>query len=124
MEPERLPSPASVWGKTFVATGGTLLFLISLLAWGGSGARTLQENEFAASLNFVTFLPVALTLVPWIKDRVRGVMILAALVVEVGYIYLVGTGPPTVFVPFADIILLPLASLVLLGGVLVLLSRE
>jgi len=76
-------SSASVWGRTFEDTGGGLLFLVSLLAWVGSGALSLQEKELIATLNLVTFLPVAATLIPRIKNKFRGIMILAALILEV-----------------------------------------
>ncbi|HET7404767.1 MAG TPA: hypothetical protein VFJ63_01475 [Candidatus Bathyarchaeia archaeon] len=77
-------------------------------------------------MNLLTFLPVAATLVPRIRNRTRGVMILAALVAGVAATYLFQflTSPATLNFVFIIFLLLPLASLILVGGILVLLSSQ
>ena len=74
-------------------------------------------------MNLVTSLPVAATLIPRIKNKFRGIMILAALILKasVGYLYLNPQGPLTINLGL--LILLFPVGLILFGGLLVLLSR-
>jgi hypothetical protein len=118
-----LRQSANVWGKTLTATGGTLAFLVALIAWGAfSGQRTFQETIFALALNLASLAPIIGALIPRISGKFQGVIILGLggvfVAVWIGYFALISGG---FFLPLS--LTLPLAAMIFVGGLLVYFSK-
>jgi len=114
---------ANVWGRTLTATGGTLAFLVSLIAWGAfSGQRTFQETIVALALNSASLAPMIGTLIPRISGKIQGVILLGLggvfVAVWIGYVPLISGGT---FLPLSFV--LSLATMILVGGLLVYFSN-
>jgi len=113
-----------VWGRTLASTGGMFGFLGSMVYWFGvSGQFSLQEIVYGASLTFGCLLGIAATLVPWVRNKVRGGIILRAslfiLPVSMHRLDLVGA------ISLLSVLLLFWwVALLLVGGILVLLSPQ
>ena len=69
-----------VWGKTLAVAGGTLGFLWSLLYWFDFSRYLISSQSlfWLASFTFACLLPIAASLVPKVRNRVRGTIILGA----------------------------------------------
>jgi len=117
-----LRQSANVWGRTLTATGGTLAFLVSLIAWGVSGQRTFQEIIVAVALNFASLAPIIGTLIPRISGKIQEVILLGLgglfVAVWIGYVPLISGGT---FLPLSFV--LSLATMILVGGLLVYFSK-
>jgi hypothetical protein len=118
-----LRQSANVWGRTLTATGGTLAFLVSLIAWAAfSGQRTFQETMVALALNFASLAPIIGTLIPRISGKIQGMILLGLggvfVAVWIGYVPLISGG---FFLPLGFV--LPLAAMIFVGGVLVYFSK-
>jgi len=114
-----LRQSANVWGKTLTATGGTLAFLASLLAWGVSGQRTFQETVLALALNLVSLIPTIGALIPRINGNIQGLIILGLggvfVTVWAGDVYFITGGSPSLPLSYV----LSFAVMISVGGVLV-----
>jgi len=118
-----LRQSANVWGRTLTATGGTLAFLVSLIAWGAfSGQRTFEETIFALALNLASLAPIIGTLIPRISGKIQGIILLGLggvfVAVWIGLVPLISGG---LFLPLSFV--LPLAVMIFVGALLVYFSK-
>ena len=76
----RLSNAIVVWGKTLAASGGTLGFLWSLLYWFDFSRYVINSQSlfWLASFTFACLLPIGASLVPNVRNRTRGLVIIGA----------------------------------------------